>query len=84
MVEKFKVEGANYRKFSGLSSGAGTNEMLDNGLEGGAGSHHQKVPLTAYGRPGTMPVLLNLMRLVFYLLDEYNNQTFFIYIYIYR
>ena len=61
LVEKFKVEGANYRKFSGLNAASSPPDMLDNGLEGG-GAHHQKVPLTAYGRPGTMTILINLMR----------------------
>ena len=64
LVEKFKVEGANYRKFSGLNSNSTTPDILDNGLEGGVMGHHQKVPLTAYGRPGTMPVMVNLIRFV--------------------
>ena len=61
LVEKFKVEGASYRKFSGLNSAASQPDMIDNGLEGG-GAHHQKVPLTAYGRPGAINVMINLMR----------------------
>ena len=61
LVEKFKVEGASYRKFSGLNSASSAPDMIDNGLEGG-GAHHQKVPLTAYGRPGTFTVLINLIR----------------------
>ena len=61
LVEKFKVEGASYRKFSGLNSASSAPDMLDNGLEGG-GAHHQKVPLTAYGRPGSLTVLINLVR----------------------
>ena len=61
LVEKFKVEGASYRKFSGLNSNSSAPDMMDNGLEGG-GAHHRKVPLTAYGRPGTLHVMINLMR----------------------
>ena len=61
LVEKFKVEGASYRKFSGLNSSSSPPDMIDNGLEGG-GAHHQKVPLTAYGRPGTLAVMINLIR----------------------
>ena len=61
LVEKFKVEGASYRKFSGLNSASTAPDMIDNGLEGG-GAHHQKVPLTAYGRPGSLTVLMNLIR----------------------
>ena len=45
LVEKFKVEGASYRKFLGSPPEV---DQLDS---------HQKVPLTAYGRAGTLPVL---------------------------
>ena len=67
LVEKFKVEGASYRKFSGLNSASTAPDMIDNGLEGG-GAHHQKVPLTAYGRPGSLTVLMNLIRWVIVIL----------------
>ena len=50
LVEKFKVEGGPYRKFSGPAV------ELDH-LE-----QHQKIPLTAYGRPGFLTVFSHLVR----------------------
>ena len=50
LVEKFKVEGGPYRKY------AGPNINIDN-ME-----HHQKIPLTAYGRPGFLSVLMFLIQ----------------------
>ena len=50
LVEKFKVEGGPYRKY------AGPNINMDN-ME-----NHQKIPLTAYGRPGFLTVLMYLIQ----------------------
>ena len=50
LVEKFKLEGGAYRKY------VGPPPELDN-MEA-----HQKIPLTAYGRPGTFSVMLTLIR----------------------
>ena len=49
LVEKFKLEGGPYRKY------AGPNVDIDN-IE-----NHQKIPLTAYGRPGFFSVLVYLI-----------------------
>jgi len=49
LVEKFKLEGAPYRKY------AGPNVDMEN-IE-----NHQKIPLTAYGRPGLFSVLMYLI-----------------------
>merc|ERR1712045_965608 len=49
LVEKFKVEGGPYRKYSGPAV------ELDH-LE-----QHQKIPLTAYGRPGFLTVFSHLV-----------------------
>ena len=49
LVEKFKLEGGPYRKY------AGPNVDMDN-IE-----NHQKIPLTAYGRPGFFSVLVYLI-----------------------
>ena len=54
LVEKFKIEGAAYRKFAGLNS--------QQDLGGGDVDQHQKIPLTAYGRPGTFSVFTNLVK----------------------
>jgi len=51
LVEKFKIEGAAYRKFAGINSGPTPETEVD-----------QKVPLTAYGRPGTFSVFTNLVK----------------------
>ena len=58
LVEKFKIEGAAYRKFAGLNS--------QPELAGGDVDQHQKIPLTAYGRPGTFSVFTNLVKCVLY------------------
>ena len=50
LVEKFKVEGGPYRKYSGP---AVELEHLE---------QHQKIPLTAYGRPGFLTVFSHLVR----------------------
>jgi len=50
LVEKFKVEGGPYRKY------AGPNIDIEN-ME-----NHQKIPLTAYGRPGFLTVLMHLIQ----------------------
>ena len=50
LVEKFKVEGGPYRKY------AGPNVDMEN-ME-----NHQKVPLTAYGRPDFLTVLMYLVQ----------------------
>ena len=50
LVEKFKLEGGAYRKY------VGTNANEEN-IE-----QHQKIPLTAYGRPGMTSVLFTLIR----------------------
>ena len=50
LVEKFKVEGGPYRKY------AGPNINMEN-ME-----NHQKIPLTAYGRPGFLTVLMYLIQ----------------------
>ena len=50
LVEKFKLEGGAYRKYVG---GPQTDENVES---------HQKIPLTAYGRPGSFSVLLTLIR----------------------
>ena len=50
LVEKFKLEGGPYRKY------AGPGVDIDN-ME-----HHQKIPLTAYGRPGVVSVMMNLVQ----------------------
>ena len=52
LVEKFKLEGGAYRKY------VGTNANEEN-IE-----QHQKIPLTAYGRPGMTSVLFTLIRYV--------------------
>jgi ATP-binding cassette subfamily G (WHITE) protein 5 (sterolin 1) len=52
LVEKFKLEGGAYRKY------VGPPPEMDN-IE-----THQKIPLTAYGRPGTMSVLATLVTCV--------------------
>ena len=52
LVEKFKVEGAAYRKFAGLNSQPDRDNV----------DLHQKVPLTAYGRSGTFNVFSNLIK----------------------
>lgn len=52
LVEKFKIEGAAYRKFAGLNSQPDLETM----------EPHQKVPLTAYGRPGTFAIFSNLIK----------------------
>ena len=49
LVEKFKLEGGAYRKYVG---GPQTDENVET---------HQKIPLTAYGRPGSFSVLLTLI-----------------------
>lgn len=49
LVEKFKLEGGAYRKY------VGPPPEMD--IE-----THQKIPLTAYGRPRTLSVLLTLMK----------------------
>jgi len=49
LVEKFKLEGGPYRKYSGVGVDAENYEL------------QQKVPLTAYGRPGFFIVLTNLI-----------------------
>jgi len=49
LVEKFKLEGGPYRKYAGPVVDM---ENMEN---------HQKIPLTAYGRPGFMTVLGNLV-----------------------
>ena len=51
-MEKFKLEGGAYRKY------VGTNANEEN-IE-----QHQKIPLTAYGRPGMTSVLFTLIRYV--------------------
>ena len=51
LVEKFKLEGAAYRK---LSASAASGEVENAEM-------HQKVPLTAYGRAKTMKVFASLM-----------------------
>ena len=56
LVEKFKLEGGAYRKYVGSPTADETVET------------HQKIPLTAYGRPGSFSVLLTLIR---YVLDKY-------------
>ena len=50
LVEKFKLEGGAYRKYVGPPPEMENVET------------HQKIPLTAYGRPGTFSVLLTLIR----------------------
>ena len=52
LVEKFKLEGGAYRKYVGSPTADETVET------------HQKIPLTAYGRPGSFSVLLTLIRYV--------------------
>ena len=52
LVEKFKLEGGAYRKY------VGPPPEMDN-MEA-----HQKIPLTAYGRPSTFSVLFTLIRYV--------------------
>ena len=52
LVEKFKLEGAAYRK---LSASAAANGEVENA------EMHQKVPLTAYGRAKAMKVFASLM-----------------------
>ena len=72
LVEKFKLEGGAYRKY------VGTNANEEN-IE-----QHQKIPLTAYGRPGMTSVLFTLIRytkkisivLVFQKLAFFFVQTF--------
>ena len=72
LVEKFKLEGGAYRKY------VGTNANEEN-IE-----QHQKIPLTAYGRPGMTSVLFTLIRytkkisivLVFQKLAFFSVQTF--------
>ena len=49
LVEKFKVEGGPYRKYAGP---AVELEHLE---------QHQKIPLTAYGRPGFLTVFSHLV-----------------------
>ena len=49
LVEKFKLEGGAYSKYVG---GPQTDENVET---------HQKIPLTAYGRPGSFSVLLTLI-----------------------
>jgi len=49
LVEKFKLEGGAYRKYVGPPPEMENVET------------HQKIPLTAYGRPGTFSVLLTLI-----------------------
>lgn len=49
LVEKFKLEGGAYRKYVGPPPDMENIEQ------------HQKIPLTAYGRPGTLKVLLTLI-----------------------
>ena len=53
LVEKFKIEGAAYRKFAGLNS---HHQDVDNT------DQHQKIPLTAYGRPGTFSIFTNIIK----------------------
>ena len=53
LVEKFKLEGAAYRKLS--ASAAANGGEVENA------EMHQKVPLTAYGRAKTMKVFASLM-----------------------
>ena len=72
LVEKFKLEGGAYRKY------VGTNANEEN-IE-----QHQKIPLTAYGRPGMTSVLFTLIRytkkisivLVFQKLAFFLSKTF--------
>ena len=52
LVEKFKLEGAAYRKLSASAANGGEVENAE---------MHQKVPLTAYGRAKTMKVFASLM-----------------------
>jgi len=52
-VEKFKIEGAAYRKFAGLNN---HHQDVDNA------DQHQKIPLTAYGRPGTFSIFTNIIK----------------------
>ena len=51
LVEKFKLEGAAYRKMSASAA----NGEVENA------ETHQKVPLTAYGRSKTLKVFSSLM-----------------------
>ena len=50
LVEKFKLEGGAYRKYVGPPPEMENIET------------HQKIPLTAYGRPGSFSVLWTLIR----------------------
>jgi len=53
LVEKFKIEGGAYRKFAGLNSQHPDIDNVD---------QHQKIPLTAYGRPGSFTIFTNLIK----------------------
>ena len=50
LVEKFKVEGGPYRKYAGPAVDI---EHMEN---------HQKIPLTAYGRPGFLTILWQVLQ----------------------
>ena len=55
LVEKFKIEGAAYRKFAGLQQDIAGGE---------ANNVEQKIPLTAYGRPGTFRYIIIIIELI--------------------
>ena len=65
LVEKFKIEGGAYRKFAGLNSQPDLENM----------EQHQKVPLTAYGRPGTFRVFTNLIKRLWTRLAPTNSSS---------
>ena len=57
LVEKFKLEGGPYRKFVS----ANTDDLMLAETNVNGGGDHQKVPLTAYGRPGMGRVFTSLI-----------------------
>ena len=64
LVEKFKLEGGPYRKYAGPAVDI---EHMEN---------HQKIPLTAYGRPGFLTVLWQVWQTV--LFRSVGNVLYFI------